>query len=264
MRHIYIAILGSITLATLNGCSGGNGTKSGLTADTVAVADTANPDAVKEKIRTISEAVRDNDARKFASVVNYPLQRPYPLHDVKDANEMQKYYPTMVDEKLRKTVTQADSTDWTDMGWRGHVLGDGQMMVDEDGLYAVNYLSPTEASKRDSLRRAEIASLPQTLRGSWTPVGAFYDEANHKVYRIDVMNDGETYRLAEFPANKRRHKPLRVLTGTKNVEGSAESVSYDFTGGISLIPEDMQTGQPVLQQGDTSTPLQSVYWLDLD
>lgn len=177
---------------------------------------------------------------------------------------MQKYYPTLVDEKLKKTVSEADSTDWADMGWRGHVLGDGQMMVDDDGLYAVNYLSPTESAMRDSLRRAEIASLPPTLQGSWTPVGAFYDANTQKVYRVDVLNDGQTYRLAEFPAGKIKQKPLRVLTGTKSVEGSAESVSYDFPNGVSLIPEDAQTGQPVLQQGGNSIPLQSVYWLDLN
>lgn len=262
MRQIYIALFGCITLASLTGCSSGNSKSPEATCDTVAVADTVN--TIKQKIKTITEAVRDNDARKFASVVNYPLQRPYPLHDVKNAGEMQKYYPTLVDNKLRKTVTQADSTDWNDMGWKGHVLGNGQMMVDEDGLYAVNYVSPAEASMRDSLRRAEIASLPETLRGAWTPVGAFYDATNSKVYRVDVLNDGRTYRLAEFPARNIRQKPLRVLTGTKNVEGSAESVSYNFQDGVTLIPEDMQTGQPVLQQGENSIPLQSVYWLDLN
>lgn len=259
MRYIYIAIIGSLSLSSLFACSSSN-RNTGEATDTV-VADTTT---AQQKIRTLTEAVRDNNEQKFASVVNYPLQRPYPLHDIKNAKEMQKYYPTMVDEKLRKTVSEADSTDWTDMGWRGHVLGDGQLMVDDDGLYAVNYLSPTESAMRDSLRRAEIASLPQTLRGSWTPVGAFYDATNKKVYRVDVLNDGQTYRLAEFPASKIKSKPLRVMTGNKTEEGSAQSVSYNFPNGVTLIPEDAQTGEPVLQQGDSSTPLQSVYWLDLN
>ncbi len=263
MRQIYITITALIAMATMNACSNSSSEhKKAPDTDTVAMADTLSD--ARQKIRTITEAVRDNDPEKFASAVSYPLQRPYPLHNVNNREEMVKYYPKLVDTKLKQTIAKADTADWTDMGWKGHTLGNGDVWVDDGGLYAVNRVSPTEATMRDSLRKAEIASLPSDLRGSWTPVGAFYDAANSMVYRVDMQNDGQTYRLAQFPASKLKSRPLKVVTGTKNVEGSAESVSYEFAGGITLIPEDMETGNPVLQQGDVSTPLQSVYWLDLN
>ena len=262
MRYIFIVIAACFSIASLNGCSTSNGQKEEAGTDTATTTDTLN--SAKAKIKTITEAVRDNDPHKFASAVSYPLQRPYPLHDINNSREMEKYYPTLVGDQLKKTVTQADSTDWTDMGWRGHALADGQMWVDEDGLYAMDYISPAEASMRDSLRRAEIASLPAQLQGPWTPVGTFYDTANGKIYRIDVLNDGETYRLAVFDAANLKQQPLKVLTGSKNVEGSAESVSYNFSDGVTVVPEDSQTGQPTLQQNDTDIPLKPVYWLDLN
>lgn len=67
----------------------------------------AGMDSLPEEVQSVIRAVVNNDSVAFSSLVNYPLARPYPLHDIKDSVEMRSYFPVLVDDSLRKVIAES-------------------------------------------------------------------------------------------------------------------------------------------------------------
>lgn len=217
----------------------------------------------------VTVSLCDNDAAAFASMVRYPLERPYPLHDIVDSVAMVAYYHVMVDDSLRAMAARPDSA-WSEYGWRGWAMGDGSVWVDDDGVYDVPYMSAAEKKRYDALVAEEMASLPPSMRDGYTPVGCWRDTAGPAVYRID--RKGDTYRLAVYDGGARRlAAPDRVLTGRREVEGSVGDIRYEFADGprqAELIPyaaSDDDTPLLTLtdSRGSRDIALAPAYWLDL-
>lgn len=115
-------------------------TQAGRTAVEAVEQSDSLPVAVKKLVR----AIADNDSDGFAHMVSYPLQRPYPLRDIENADQMKAYYKNMVDDSLRNAVTHAGPDRWSEYGWRGWSLDDGRYIWVDDQVYDVQYLSYKE------------------------------------------------------------------------------------------------------------------------
>ncbi len=235
MRIIYLTLISFIASGTLL-CSCGSKSATSSTTDTAVVNDSLPVD-----VTDIVKAVANDDSVSFSSHVSYPLERPYPLRDIQNEKEMKAYYPVMVDDSLRKVIAKSSSSEWSEAGWRGWTVKDGQYLWIDGDVYAVNYMSPKEKMLKDSLVKREKASLHAKLRGGWTPEWVMEDVAEGTVYRIDadsasvstadpsVITDG-TYRLAVYRkgGDLSRH-PDRLLRGKRRLEGSAGSLFYYFS-----------------------------------
>lgn len=219
-------------------------------------------------VARVSVSVYDNDSAAFASMVQYPLARPYPLHDIADSAQMVAYYPVMVDDSLRSMATKADP-DWEQYGWRGWALNDGEVWVDEDGIYDVAYMSPAEKENYDHLVAQEMMTLTPGMQKGYVPVACYRQSGGDTVYRIDrKLDDDDSYRLAVYNKGARRNtRPDRVLDGKRVVEGSAMNTHYEFADprGNGVVNIDLATddGQPALAvTGQPDITLTPVYWLD--
>lgn len=195
------------------------------------------PPDLPEEVRPAAQAIVSDSPSEFAAAVAYPLARPYPLKDISDSTEMVKYYSTLVDDTLKKTVAEAPDSAWQEMGWRGWTLYNGTYFwIDSGKIYAVDYLSPREAEILDSLRHEEIATLEPSLQTGWTPVLCVIDSDDGAIFRIDSKNDSVTspdtlvYRLAGYSADiDLSGRPAIILYGNLDMEGSMGNRFYHFS-----------------------------------
>lgn len=195
------------------------------------------PDEVKVVVHSI---VADSPTVFAASVV-YPLERPYPLHNIKDSAEMVDYYPTLVDDSLKNIVNASPDTLWQQIGWRGWTLDDGSYLwIDEGKVYQVNYVSRRETKMLDSLVNEEISTLNPSLRGAWKPVLCIVDTVDEKIFRIDTddSTDPPHYRLLGYASGSDLSgEPTIILYGNLDYEGSMANRLYHFEDSIGTTAD---------------------------
>ncbi len=242
-----------------------------------------NADSLPATVPEIVKAVETNDPAAFASKVSYPLERPYPLRNIEDSATMATYFPVMVDDSLKKVLRQKDSHKWSENGWRGWTLDDGQYLWVDGQLYSVNYVSSAEKAMRDILMKREIQSLHPDLRDGWKPEMCLMGTSDGTIYRIDLRNEksrndsidndeDKTFRMAVYGRDNDLHgHPRRILKGKRHSEGSADTRWFHFEDGhgtsADYYMDSSDDSEPVLivitPQNDTiSRPVERIYWLD--
>lgn len=261
---IYSFTLGLLCLTPA--CGGkGNGS-----ADSAAESNDSLPTPVKKLVQAIS----DNDSDSFAGLVSYPLQRPYPLHDIDNAEQMRGYYSQLVDDSLHRAITSSRSSNWQESGWRGWSLDDGRYVWVDVALYDVPYVSCRERVLIDSLTREEINSLPESIRQGWKPVLCLRNDADGRIYRIDKRESpsdasAKPFRMAVYDGVAHLHEvPQALLEGDRETEGTAETETYHFADSkgneLVLATDAPDTGNPVLYlPTDSVVSLHRAYWHDL-
>ena len=196
-----------------------------------------NSDSIPSDVKSVVRAIAENDSDSFAKLVNYPLERPYPLHDITDSEEMKAYYSTLVDDSMRNAVTRSHVSDWESDGWRGWTVSDGNYIWIDSLVYDVNYVSKKEKREQKRLIDAEIASLPPELRkGGWKPERCIKGVNHRRVARIDSKTvqkaDTNIYRIAVFDSiTPASIHPSIVMQGYRAVEGTSETEYYIFSDG---------------------------------
>lgn len=226
MRAIHIYYITAMVMTVMTACGSRHDNEGALAG-------------VPDDVRPVAQAIADDDATRFASAVDYPLTRPYPLHDIPDSASMVDYYTTLVDDTLRQRITSSADSLWQTDGWRGWTLADGgaSLWIDSRRVYQVDYVSGRERQLLDSLRRIEMASLASTLRDGWTPVGCMVDSVSGAVFRIDSRGtaDSVAYRLAGYrPGMDLRGEPSLLLYGRCEEEGSMLNRTYHFGDSTSI------------------------------
>lgn len=245
MHIFYLTIISFIATGTLL-CSCGSRSN----GSTTAISDSIPTDSLPVDVTDIVKAVSTDDSVSFSSHVNYPLERPYPLKDIKDEKEMKAYYPVLVDDSLRHVISRSGNSEWKESGWRGWTVKDGQYIWIDGAVYEVNYISAKERSMQDSLIRREKESLPPHLRSGWMPEWVMEDVAEGTVYRIDAdslamaalkkgsVEEGE-YRLSVYlKGGDLRRQPEKILKGRRRVEGTVGNVNYHFDSDSSRALTD--------------------------
>lgn len=231
-------------------------------------------DSIPDNVKKLVRAVADNDTDAFANMVNYPLQRPYPLHDIDNVEQMKSRYNEIVDDSLRNVIAGAEPSKWNEYGWRGWSLKDGQYIWVDDGIYDVQYVSQLEYKKIDSLINIEVQSIEPSIREGWLPVLCLRDSGKGNVYRIDKArkenkHHKRPYRMAVYhPKTNLRGIPSEMFDGDKDEEGSANTIIYRFAvrpgEDVLIEPESPETGMPVLiRSNDSVINLERVYWHEL-
>lgn len=233
-------------------------------------------DSVPKTVKQLVKAVATDDTLAFANLVSYPLVRPYPLHDIESPEAMCRYYGTMVDDSLKHILTGSSPSDWEEYGWRGWSLSDGRYVWIDDNLYDVSYISHRENIMLDSITKLDMASIDPSLRKGWLPVACFKGKYNGAVYRIDVSrskNGSPTYRLVSYDAGTNlRGKPSSVMTGYKETEGTAGTITYQFSspdGRRALFQNDVPDGSPYelifygASASEDTVVVDRAYWQDL-
>lgn len=225
LNKIVIFLLVSSCLF-LSCCSSGN--KTALISDMTDV----DIDDYRNKIRN---AIIEDDAAAFAFMVRYPIYREYPLRDIADSSQMVRYYQILVDDSLKRVFEKSSLDDWGGVGWRGTTLYDGSYLwCDEGDIYIIPYQSEKELEMLDSLRKADMSTLPDNLAKGWQPESCLIDSLG-TIYRIDKQNhpsgDEIVFRLLVYQKGHDRYKrnPSTICYGTREYQGSAGTPVYTFS-----------------------------------
>ena len=238
-----------------------------------------------EHIESIMKSIAYGDAKTLASLTIYPIERRYPLHNIVDSSDMIKRFNQIFDQKFRDKMKSSKASDWHSYGWRGYSYGEDNSLWVYDSLTVINYYSPQEKALYDQLVKKEMASLHESLRdNNWRPFCCYMDMTDGSIVRVDIrtskavkdeifyVKKDDKFRMSIYPQGSNlMGKPLLVLNGNVNIEGSANIMDYCFKNGETKIEfgdSSFKDGKELLRitknGKETIHEIKPCYWLDLN
>ncbi|MEN2403035.1 hypothetical protein GKZ90_0024830 [Flavobacterium sp. MC2016-06] len=181
------------------------------------------------------DCVKNDKKEAIANLVRFPLSRETPIPAVKNKADFIKRYDQIFDADLKsKIINSNPAKDWQQVGWRGIMLYNGDLWIDEDGrIIAINYQSKFESDQKAKLIKAEQNSVHPSLTNFKAPVYVLVT-SKFKI-RIDDLGS-ENYRYASWSPNQSTsEKPdLVILNGKWFADGSGGNQHFDFKKGNFL------------------------------
>ncbi|MBS7255229.1 hypothetical protein [Flavobacterium branchiicola] len=183
----------------------------------------------KTIIETFINTIKTDNKEALGEMVSYPLKREYPIPDINDKADFIKRYSEVFDTTLKNEIVKSDPLkNWSDMGWRGLMLNQGDIWLDIDGkLIAVNYQSKFENDLKSKLNADQKKKLDPSIAFFQSPI-CVLETSKFKI-RIDNLGNNN-YRYASWSIKKEMtEKPDLVINGGELVvEGSGGNHQYEF------------------------------------
>ncbi|WP_316764703.1 hypothetical protein [Pedobacter aquatilis] len=179
--------------------------------------------------------VKNQNREKLATKIKFPLKRDYPIPSIKNKQEFLKRYNEVFDNDLSKKITVSIiPTDWHDVGWRGIMLLNGAIWLNDDGiLITVNHQSEFEKKEKARLIALEKQTLHSSIKTFKQPI-LIFETSNFRI-RIDDLGDSNYRYISWSVKNKMSEKPsLIIKNGNWNSEGSGGNHNYEFKNGDYL------------------------------
>ena len=175
------------------------------------------------------ELVKKQDITNLSNLVSYPLMRQYPIEPIRNRREFLKRYHQIFDQDLvRKIIKSNINNNWSKVGWRGIMLNQGDIWLNENGqLISVNSISNYEKKLIQQFITLDKKKLHHTLMVYEKPIFKGYTKKVR--FRIDLLKD-QTYRYTSWDINKgMNEKPdLVIFKGKLNIEGSIGNQIFEF------------------------------------
>ncbi|WP_421153781.1 hypothetical protein [Aeromonas dhakensis] len=218
-------------------------------------------------VQKVIDAAKARDQQALARQIKYPFKREYPIPVINNSSEMMARFDEVFDEAILKRIASSRAgQDWQAMGWRGIMLGSGEVWLDFDGkVIGINHQTAQAAKRKVELVAKQKSDLYPGLREYKRPELMWQTEKF--TIRIDELGDGR-YRYASWAKGKAlSDKPDLVLkNGTVRMEGSGGNHTYLFTNGpyryecaVTVLGEQgMPPGELVVYQNDVAIMHQPV------
>jgi hypothetical protein len=231
-----------------------------IAMQTIALGQTS--ELTKDQIHTIQQlinTIKTKNKIKIADLIYYPLRREYPLKDVKDKNDLIQRFDEIFDKEIIDQITKSKIADWSEVGWRGIMLDNGTIWIDDDGkIVTINYQSAKEKKLLINAIQTDKNKLPKFLQNFEKPVYLIFTK-NYKI-RIDKKVEG-SYRYAAWKIKNKKTEPELVMeNGVLEFQGSGgnHTITFkndDYTYIISIIEigaiDDPDATLEVLKQEKT-------------
>ncbi len=174
-------------------------------------------------------SIKNDKKESIAKITIYPFVREYPIPAIKNKQEFIKRYNDIFDDGLKQLIIKSNpATDWSDVGWRGIMLNQGEVWLDFNGsLTGVTYQSKSEAKLQARLIGNEKRTIHTSLSLYQRPV-CILETSKYRI-RIDDLGN-ENYRYACWAINKlQKDKPDLILEGGEySPDGSGGNHSFQF------------------------------------
>lgn len=186
-------------------------------------------------VKSFIANVKSNNKAGVATFISFPLGREYPIPAIKNKADFIKKYDQIFDATLKSKIIKSNpAKDWSEVGWRGIMLGQGDIWMDTNGkLITINYQSQLEKELQKKLIAAEKTKLYPSIATFKAPV--YVLETSKFRIRIDDLGN-DNYRYASWSIKKAMsEKPDLVITNGKWIaDGSGGNSKYDFKKGNYL------------------------------
>jgi hypothetical protein len=118
--------------------------------------DTIYPQLAPDYQVTISQLIecfKNNDKEKIAELIVYPLSREYPVSSIKNEKELISRFDEIFDDTLIRMINSSNpALDWSEVGWRGIMLLNGEIWVNTEGkIIGINYQTAKEKHLKNKL-----------------------------------------------------------------------------------------------------------------
>ena len=278
---IILLVLGGFILTQ---CAGGNNT-SNLPDEAIDYWEgdsVAGDPALSEQLKDVMMTIVYKDKERFASLMSYPIQRPYPLHNIKDSASLMNYFDTLVDDSLINILKNTKLSDWSEAGWQGFTFDDGKYFWFDGGIVGWNYISAKENQLLYSQIQKEWATLPESLKGEdWTVYDCLIpEEGPYQVIRLDCRpnyDEEDQYRLSFYKkgATLVQSEPDIVMLGRCDIQESGETQIFSFHSEdnsktadfiyspVTYLDEEGMELNLNSKKGTETFTVRFGYWLDL-
>ncbi|HZU52371.1 MAG TPA: hypothetical protein VFF77_00625 [Holophagaceae bacterium] len=195
-------------------------------APAVLMAQGADDSVDAVKISALIQVIASKDHSQIARLIHYPLGRAYPVPPIKSESECLKRFDEVFDEALLADISRSDpKNDWERVGWRGIMLGNGEVWLDDDSkIIAINHETEKAKAVRAHLIDRQKQRLPAALRDFDEPVMEW--STKHFLIRVDLK--GDDYRLLVFKGHSYA-MPVHILShGNHEFEGSGGNYHIDW------------------------------------
>lgn len=218
-------------------------------------------------VQKVIDAAKARDHKALARQMKYPFKQEYPIPVIKNSSEMVARFDEVFDDAILKRIAISQvGQDWQTMGWRGIMLGSGEVWLDFDGkVIAINHQTAQAAELKATLIARQKSGLHPSVQGYKSPELMWQTEKF--TIRIDELGDGH-YRYASWAKGKAlSDKPDLVLkNGTVRVEGTGGNHTYQFKSGpyryecvVTVLGEQgAPTGELVVYQNEVAIVHQPV------
>jgi hypothetical protein len=172
--------------------------------------------------KIFQEALRANDKDAVASLIRYPLGREYPLPPLKSPADLISNW----DDFFDAADTSAMITDKPEqMGWRGVMLGNGDVWFDGDSIVAINLRTKAYFKKFNEAKNKDFLTIHPSARG-YQHVAVICSTSSKSI-RIQEHIDGYHY-FAWAKGADLLDRPMLTLKGTMEFQGSGGGATYTF------------------------------------
>ena len=184
-------------------------------------------------INTIISLFKTKNTDQLAKLINYPLERTYPIPSIKSEADFKLRFSEVFDDTLVALITNSTLDQWEEIGWRGIMLDDGIIWIDSANgkIKAVNHQSELEKKKRAALIAEEKENLHNSLKTFENPI--FKLKTKNYLIRIDQLAN-HTYRYASWKVTENQaSKPDLILNnGDYEFQGNGGNYAITFINGI--------------------------------
>jgi hypothetical protein len=185
--------------------------------------------AYQKFVKSFIANVKSNNKEGVASLISFPIGREYPIPTVKNKADFIKRYDQIFDATLKNEIIKSNpAKDWTEMGYQGIMLGQGDIWMDTTGkIITINYQSQAEKDLKTKLISSEKGKLHPSIATFKAPV--YVLETSKFRIRIDDLGN-DNYRYASWSIKKpMSQKPDLIITNGKWIsDGSGGNSHYEF------------------------------------
>jgi len=183
-----------------------------------------------KNIKTTIQLIQQDRVSPLSLRIAYPLVRENPLPNIPDMKEFGQAYTILFDSTLKRDLFGLKESDL--FGHNGlWSYGRGDVWFDPDGkIIAINYSSPNELRRKDSLTEATYRLLYPGI-SHWKR-NVLVCKVRKRLVRVDEVGDGLRY-IAWGEGKTISDKPDIVLfKGVQKAEGENGSYTITFLNGL--------------------------------
>ncbi|MDP5198379.1 hypothetical protein [Flavobacterium sp. DG2-3] len=210
-------------------------------------------------ISTFISEVKNNNKNAVAARITFPLNRENPIPSIRNKTEFLKRYNEIFDKTLiDKIVKSNPAKDWSEVGWRGIMLYQGDLWIDTNGkIISINYQSDAEKKQKNSLIAAQKKNVNSSISNFKKPI-AILETSKFRIRIDDLGNDN--YRYASWSIKKKMTDTpdLIIENGVFFADGTGGNHHYEFKKGnyvyechfIVLGEDNSPPAQLIITQND--------------
>ncbi|MEE9445391.1 MAG: hypothetical protein V3V19_06985 [Cocleimonas sp.] len=183
-------------------------------------------------VKNVLEAFKGQNINAIAKLVSYPLERDAPIPAINNEREFIQRFNDVFDQRLLQTIVHSDvQKDWDEVGWRGIMLGDGDVWLNHDGkITSVNYQSRKERIVSTRLNAKGRRSLHRSVAHYAKSILEWETKRFH--IRVDDVGKGQLRYVAWPKGKSTSEAPDIVLhNGKIAIDGTGRNQRYIFKNG---------------------------------